>query len=370
MDVYLDLRNKGLKYLEEIPSHIKYINCSNNELEELPELPPELIYLDCSYNKLKSLPILPKTLKTLRCHNNQIIELPELSNDIVFEAENNLLTSMPEMSKNSMGRFEGNPFSQTLYTVAQFNSKNISIENDEYYLTLKKGTILFHNMTEYDKYSEMYLGYKVNNRYILFPDHQVYFFLHPFCMSYGNITTINVLQNDVKVFLGFLPSSFNKDKIQTNFYGSCKKVEYKTRINSRYKCLNDSYKNIYGWIASDAHPKPGVLHGENYNFMKYSKYVSYYKTIDGFIDRAEVQLYPMKKKFRKDIIVNVNDYVDYITNNSYKFNYKTICIIENDNFKEYKTCIDSLLSKDGLRTNMGLYKVRRDKIDGLYYLII
>jgi Leucine-rich repeat (LRR) protein len=368
MDVYLDLRNKGLKYLPEIPPYIKYLNCSHNELEELPELPSELIYLDCSFNKLKSLPKLPKTLKTLRCHNNQLAELPELPNGIVFEAENNLLTSMPLMSKESMGRFEGNPFSQDLYDIKQLNSKNISIENNEYYLTLKKGTILFHNMIEYDKYSEMYLGYKVYNRYILFPDHQVYFFLHPFCMSYGKITTINVLQNDVKMFLGFLPSNFNKDKIQSSFYGSCKKVEYKTKINSRYKCLSSKYSSIYGWIASDSHPKPGILHGENSNFMKYSKYVSYYRTIDGFIDRAEVQLYPMRKKFRKDIITNTSDYIDYIANNSYKYNYKTICMIENNNFKEYKMCIDSLLSKDGLQTNMGIYKMRRDKIDGLYYL--
>lgn len=368
MEEYLDLRNKGLKYLPEIPPYIKAINCSHNELVELPELPSGLVYLDCSFNKLKYLPKLPARLMTLRCHNNQLLGLPEIPEGLVFEAENNLLTKMPKMPQDSAGRFEGNPFSQKLYNVSHLNPKNIFIKNNEYYLRLKKGTILFHNMENYEKYTEMYLGYKVYNRYILFPDHQVYFFLHPFCMTYGDITTINVLQNDVIVFLGLLPSNFNKDKIQSSFYGSCKKVEYKTRINSRYKCLKSEYKDVFGWITSDAHPKPGIWHGENSNFMKYYKYVSYYKTIDGFIDRPEVQLYPMRKKFRKDIITNTNDYIDYIANNSYKFNYKTICMIDNTNFNEYKACIDSLLSREGLRTQEGTFRARRDNLDGLYYI--
>jgi hypothetical protein len=101
--------------------------------------------------------------------------------------------------------------------------------------------------------------------------------------------------------------------------------------------------------------------------MKYYKYVSYYENVDGFIDRPEVQLYPRKKKVLKDVITYTNDYIDYIDKHRNEFNYKTICMVNNQDFKEYKKCIDSLLSKEGLHTNSGTFKAERSKIDGLYY---
>lgn len=365
----LDLSNKKLKYIYEIPSHIKALICDNNELEELPELPPKLTYLYCNNNKLKSLPKLPETLNTLVCYNNLLTTLPKLPKEMVcLEAENNLLTNMPKIPKTLLFRFEGNPFSKNLYNISELNPKNISIENEEYYLTLKKGTILFHNMSYYKNYSEMYLGFKVDGKYILSPDHQTYFFLHPFCLTYGEITTINVLQNDVRIFLGLLPSKIKKYEIGNRFYQSCDNVEYESKLKTPYQCLIDKYRDIHGWITFDGYPKPGFWHGENCNFLKYYKYVSYYKDIDGYIDRPEVQLYPRRKKVLKDVVVNTDDYISYIDKHSDEFNYKTICMVNNSNFNEYKKCIDSLLSKDGLCTNIGTFKAVHDKTDGIYYL--
>ena len=88
----LDLSNKNLTELPELPDTLVTLYCGDNQLIELPDLPDTLEYLYCSKNNLTSLPELPETLKELYCSNNKLTELPELpkSLKILFCSNNNL----------------------------------------------------------------------------------------------------------------------------------------------------------------------------------------------------------------------------------------------------------------------------------------
>ena len=411
----LDLSNQNLTTLDSIPDDITYLDCSNNSLEKLPELPKSLEWLICNNNKLKELPKLPKNFKGLICNNNKLKELPKLpkslewlncsnnllkelpklpvttiyldcSNNLLKElpklpkylsglnAQNNLLTEIPKINKKSMMRIERNPISKNLYKVYSLNINNIFVRNNQYYLTLRKGMVLFHNTPTYESYNDMYLGYKVNDHYNLYPDHQTYFFLHPFCNTYGNITTINVLQKDINVFLGISPSDLNKQDIRKRYYKNCNAIDYKLQKYTRYECLKEEERknniDIFGWITLDTSINGAeVFHGENSNFLKYHDYVSYYKNINDVIDRPEIQLYPRKIKSYQHIDIKTEDPVKYIEDNINDFNYKTIAMVNNSNFKEYKSYVDSLLSDKGLITSTGTYRMKKDEIDGIYYLV-
>ena len=68
----LNLSDKGLTSLPELPDSLKELSCSKNNLTTLPELPDSLEKLDCWNNNLTSLPELPDSLKELYCSENNL----------------------------------------------------------------------------------------------------------------------------------------------------------------------------------------------------------------------------------------------------------------------------------------------------------
>lgn len=386
---YLDLDNQNLGSIDYIPEGVNFLSCGNNELKSLPELPEGLIMLSCSNNKLTKLPKLPSTLQYLFCNDNKLTKLPKLPPNLLelicynnkltifpkipsslssLDITDNMIERMPNLANNEdllLARFERNPCTESMYNVSELDTRNISKSHGVYYLTLKKGTVLFHNTTSYDSYSEIYLGFKNKESYVLNPDHQSYFFTHPFRVGYGDITTIVALQNDVKIFLGVLPSNYTKPDLRKEFYKECSNY-------SRYECLKKEhdYHDVFGWITQDHNSRPYTHHGETYNFNKYYQYISYYKNIDGYIDRTEVQLYPRKVRENEDVVVKTDDDIGYINDHIDEFNYKTICVFDNSDFKVYKKYIDELLSNNGFTNSMGTFHMYKDEVsnDGLYMI--
>ena len=75
---YLNLSNKNLDVLPEIPAGTTMLSCYGNNLTLLPALPEGLEVLFCMNNKITELPPLPSTLRKLDCNNNRIEALPAL----------------------------------------------------------------------------------------------------------------------------------------------------------------------------------------------------------------------------------------------------------------------------------------------------
>jgi hypothetical protein len=354
---YLILYDKGIKKLPKLPETLEVLDVSNNQLKKLPKLPETLEVLDVSNNQLRKLPKLPKSLISLNVSNNQLEKLPNLK----------------KRSFSLYLRIENNPVSKNLYDVKKLN--NISkkfLNNDEYYtITLKKGTVLFHNMNKLNQIFDMYIGNIENDICSVSPDHQTYFFLHPFNLTYGDITTINILTRDVELLYLLEPSKimkYNNQKFISR--DNCKK-------SKNFSCISSNIikNNVLGWLGHDTADEKngGMWNGENNFFYKYYSYVSYYKNFNNVIDRPEIALYPFPNVSDDYVYFKVEDVFGIKENGNYwleknqnLFNYKTIAIIENsENFKEYKKVIDKLLSEEGLDG----YRMKRNKEDGLYYVL-
>jgi len=406
MDTTLYIEDSDIQTLDEIPDYIERLIIRNEpHLTSLPKLPKSLKYLHIENVPITELPVLPKSLKFLFVYNtyitklpklptslihievpyNQITEFPKIGNSLEsLTINNNNIETFPSSFKNLDSlRIENNPGSLQYYNVAKLNKNNISYVNEIPILTLKKGTVLFHNMNEMENIYDMYLGIKVGDSYVMNFNSQIYFFSQPFysVSSYGSITTICVLQNDVKVILGIKPSNLMKQDI-TGYN------EYFTRENCKntlsllksfYGCPGKDIikNNILGWITHDiSFDKPLAWHSESKHFLNYYKYVSYYKNKDDIIDRPEIMIHPYKKRLTQDVITPTSEALKafeasllgdktWLDKNEHKFNYKIIEIIDdNQKFKEYKSIIDSFLSKKG---HNGYHMFRNEK-DGFYMI--
>jgi Leucine-rich repeat (LRR) protein len=112
--LYCDYNN--LTKLPELPNSLEKLICHNNQLTKLPELPNSLKKIYCHYNNLTKLPELPNSLKKLYCHNNQLTKLPELPDSLNYlYCYNNNLTKLPELP-NSLLKLDcfNNPFKEPI----------------------------------------------------------------------------------------------------------------------------------------------------------------------------------------------------------------------------------------------------------------
>ncbi len=383
---YLKIDNVPITQLPELPKSTEYLYINNVPITELPELPKSLRLLNINRTKITELPKLHKKLLNLEASNNQITEFPKITKDLqVMYIHNNNIETFPSSFKKFKNlknlRIENNPGSLQYYKVNNVNENNISFENEIPVLTLKKGMVLFHNMYEMKNIYDMYLGIKVGDSYVMNPNSQIYFLPHPFhTVAYGTITTICVLQNDVKVILGIKPSNLiKKDITSNNKYftrENCK--DEVSLLKSRFVCSGEDVikNNIMGWITHDIDPLvPGgaTWHAEDNNFMQYYKYVSYYENKDNTLDRPEIMMHPYKRRLTEDVITPETEVFEasllsdktWLDKNEHKFNYKIIEIIDdNQKFKEYKDIIDSFLSKKG---HNGYHMFRNEK-DGFYMI--
>jgi hypothetical protein len=233
-------------------------------------------------------------------------------------------------------RVENNPISEDLYRVDSFSTSYIResyiSDNSDIgvpILTLKKGTVLFHTFETLSDLKGMFVGFPYDysdsqNSYILHPEQQVFFLLHPFNIQYGFKTLMVVLQNDVEVFMGIgnsslIPYSFDSSTLIPYSFG-IKTIWNKKRIlenlythencDSRYMCRKPEVKEhesqVMGYIAHDlsSDGDASFWHGETKDFLQYYPYVSYYRDGNGVLDRPEVSLYPRKVRTNEYIISN------------------------------------------------------------------
>jgi Leucine-rich repeat (LRR) protein len=377
----LYLTDNEIKKVHNLPKNLKILYLINNEIRKLPELPDSLQEIDVSYNKITELPSLKYGLQILHCHHNRLEELPHLPLSLKeLNCANNNLQKIPNLPKNIKLMAVNNSVFDKYYQIGVLNENNLRqhfYKNKSFdTLILRKGTVLFKSLRKPEFLKDAFAGYQFKDKYILSPDHESYFFLHPFNTSYGDHTAIFVLTQDVELFLGLKPSKdANKYEINERFGQECKKKKHQSLIINQYQsyCISDEftkqYPNILGWIAPDDEEIPNK-HKENKNFLKYYKYVTFYKNDEELIIRPEVSIYPLTKRNDRDVITPVKDFDgDWIIKNQDKFNYKFVTMLEdNVEFKDYKALIDELLSKKGHKFGNETFRITRSEVDGMYYM--
>ena len=233
------------------------------------------------------------------------------------------------------------------------------MEKEYYTVTIPKGTVLFRaTNTTYDLVKD-YAGIpKGHGEFCLFPNFNVFFYPYPFASeSVGkyDYTCIYILQNDIKLINLISPSPYTRyDRV--NKKGgilSCSDItDFKgcTDFGKKYDpCIDFNQikdDNIVGMIAiakMDAQSLKKLLsvfddennnNNNNNRYKKirhrevyYNEYYKLYKDTRGLIGVPEIILYPRKKIVQEGITEVVEDYSQYMINNSDLFNYKLFHIV-------------------------------------------
>lgn len=381
----LDLSNNLISDINNLPSKISYLYINNNNLTEIPDLYNyyNLSHIYANNNKITKIVNFPKYVTYVVLNNNLIEELPKLPESLhLLQVYNNKITKIGKIPKNTLIVLAKNPIFEDKVRVDNFNTESIETRtfNDIEFkvLTLKKGTVLFRTSSSLDNgFKDMFVGYRKDNKYIISPEHESYFFLHPFNISYGNTTIIHVLTSDVKLIMGINPSKLiSKKEINKKFGQTCKTKNYKSMIKSHFNtfCISDEFvrqnPDILGWIAPDI--SSSIKHNETFDTLGSSgigSYISYYENSEGLITRPEVTVYPFRERKLVDVETKIEDFsVDKVYENMDLYNYKPFLIIEDSrDIKVYKKYIDKLLSKRGYKDESGSYHMKRRE-DGTYYI--
>ncbi len=426
-DSYLILENMDLtdEDIPEIPEYINYIYLSNNKLTKIPKLHNQIYTLDLNDNLITEISSLPTKIETLYISNNNLTEIPDLynyynltqiyannnqitkvinfpkyveyvllNNNLIEELPklpeslrllqvyNNKITKVGKIPKNASIVLAKNPIFEGKIRVDNFDTDSIetrTFDDIEFkVLTLKKGTVMFRTSFSLDNgFKDMFVGYRKDNKYIISPEHESYFFLHPFNLGYGTTTIIHVLTSDVKLIMGINPSQLiSKKDINRKFGQSCKTKNYKSMIKSHFNalCISDEFvtqnPDILGWIAPDINAD--IKHNETFDTLSSSgigSYISYYENSEGLITRPEVTVYPFRERKLVDVETKIEDFsVDKVYENIDSYNYKPILVIDDSrDIKVYKKYIDKLLSKRGYKDESGSYHMKRRE-DGTYYI--
>lgn len=404
--------------LKELPNlklktpNLKHLICSENELTELPELPEKLEWLNCNNNKLKKLPELPNTLITLNCYNNKLKKLPDLKNVKGCSANNNKISKMPKLTRNIKNLFLknnnisfvpkeyynsdvnialiGNPVAKELYHIESPDLKLIEyrVYHDEDFpvITIPKGTVLFRNHINPRFIARDFVGmlkksFWNGEEYYLSPNHLVWYSLRPFEEMFGSVTSINVLQNDIKVILGLKPSKLNGFDIihygETNFQIECDKLKHKRKVpqkdgaGNEYACYKEDFIEQNPDIMGSFQNYPG----DDATKFKFTKdfildYETFYEDDSGYINVPELVIYPRKIRDIKDRIMKKKDFTEqWLENHIDEFNVKPLYIFDNEyfidgkDFTKYKEIIDKLLSPKGYEIGKTIYHMTVNKRD-------
>lgn len=380
----LNLDSNKITQIDKLPKRIKYLSLNDNIIEEIPDLENyyKMIDLYISNNKISKVGKLPKNLEILYIENNLIetLDIQNIPKSLhIIDLTNNKIEHLKTIPKNIQYiSLNKNPiFNENVYKLNEKNIEKYQFEDNEFMtLTLPKGTVLFRSSDSLDEgFKDTFIGFFKNGKYIISPEHETYFFPHPFNINYGSITIIYVLTNDVKIILGLSPAKDkSKSEINKKYGQKCDDKKYKSQIKNIWNplCIKDkfveTYPNILGWIAVDSYGF-GLKHQENNNVLKYHKYISFYENEMGVQDRPEITIHPFRKRRLQDVVFDAKNFnVDDVLNNMDEYNYKPILVIEdNRDFKVYKQYIDKLLSKKGYTDESGTYHMIRNE-DGMYMI--
>jgi hypothetical protein len=360
---YLDLSYNKIKKVPNLYNYVKLNNIEmrNNEITEIEEFPKYLETAHFNNNLIETLPKFPESLYEINLYNNKIKEIGKIPKNLGIT-----------LNKNPINKIKADTFSPNQIETRYFDEKEFTV------LNLKKGTVLFRSSNGIDVgFKDMFVGYFKKDKYIISPEHESYFFLHPFNIGYGDNTIVYVLNNDVKLIMGIKPGkNYSKSDINVTFGQDCKTKKYKSQIKNIFnsKCLNDNFidkhPDILGWIAPDGN-KDFIKHNETYDILSskgVGSYISYYENEEGLLTRPEITIYPFKKRSLVDIETKFEDFsVEKVYENMDSYNYRPILVIDdNRDIKIYKKIIDKLLSKKGYKDESGTYHMIRDEIDGTY----
>ncbi len=411
---HLSIKSTEIDKLPELWDNLVSLDCSNNFLIKLPALPKSMYELNCSYNKISKLPKLPSELEYVDCSHNKLTSLPKIGEMTLLNASHNLLTELPsfdsvdelnlsynqivsintlqdnvenldisfnliksEKELNNIPRgikllnMEGNPVYNNIkpdirtpyfsYVTRYFKNEKVNVT------TIPKGTVLFKGYNETKQILSDYTGwYKTGEKYsYVWPNFNVFFYPYPFVVDEidiverSKITMVTyVLQNDVKVILGVLPSAnMRDDRHNSNYLKSCNTINVSKHFEGLYydPCFNPEFmeqnSDIIGSLFlsgtdSNAHT---TITGKNVKLLKYRHF---FQDKVNHIGVPEVILYPFKKRHFEEIQFerSSNNLYDIIKKNINLYNYKPISIEEHYKSKEsnFKTFVDKLLSPEGV----------------------
>jgi len=390
----LDCSNNFLTKLPALPKHMYELNCSYNKISKLPKIPSELEYIDCSHNKLSTLPKIGK-MTLLNASHNLITDLPIFESIDELNLSYNQLTSLDALQDNVENRdvsfnsiqsekeinkiprgikllnMEGNPAYNNIkpdirtpyfsYVTRYFKNEKVNVT------TIPKGTVLFKGYNETKQILSDYTGwYKTGEKYsYVWPNFNVFFYPYPFVVDEidiverSKITMVTyVLQNDVKVILGVLPSNnMRDDRHNSNYLKSCNTIQVSKHFEGLYydPCFNPEFmeqnSDIIGSLFlsgtdSNAHT---TITGKNVKLLKYRHF---FQDKVNHVGVPEIILYPFKQRHFEEIQFerSSNTLYDVIKKNINLYNYKPISIEEHYKSKEsnFKTFVDKLLSPEGV----------------------
>lgn len=388
-----------LKKLPKLPKNLYELECNFNQLETLPKLPKDLGFLRCSSNKLKELPELPENLTQLICNQNQLESLPNLKNTRYVDASknkiskfpkygnvwtlllnDNLITKIPKTINITHISLYNNPASEKLYHVGHPDMNLIQYReyNGEKFpvITFRKGTVLFRNYHDLSLVAEDFIG-KVKKsffwgeEYYLSPDHLIWYSLSPFDTMFGNIKSINVLQQDVTLILGLLPSEYiGRDIIlfgETKFQIDCIDKKYKRKVEQGkdYGCFRDDFieqnPDIMGSFQNFPSDDRKVF---NYKYKFELDYETFYEDHSKYVNIPEIVLYPRKIRDTKDRILDKKKFnQQWFEKNIDEYNVKPLHVFEGNynDLTKYKTIMDQFLSPEGFSIDGKVYHMTINK---------
>jgi hypothetical protein len=412
--VSLDCSNNFLTKLPALPQSMYELNCSYNKISKLPKLPAELEYIDCSHNKLTSLPKIGH-INLLNVSHNLLTELPTFESIDELNLSYNLITTLETLQDNVQNldisfnlikgekelqniprgikllNMEGNPVYNNIkpdirtpyfsYVTRYFKNEKVNVT------VIPKGTVLFKGYNETKQILSDYTGwYKSGEKYsYVWPNFNVFFYPYPFVVdeidivSQSKITMVTyILQNDVNVILGVLPSSnLRDDRHKSKYLNSCNTLKVSKHFEGLHydPCFNPEFmeqnSDIIGslFISETDSIAHKTITGKNVKLLKYRHF---FQDRENHIGVPEIILYPFKKRHFEEIQFerSTDTLYNVIKKNINLYNYKPISIEEHYKSKEssFKNFIDKMLSPEGVFIDDKILHMTIDTVTNFYVI--
>jgi Leucine-rich repeat (LRR) protein len=368
----LNISKLKLTELPELPLKLEMLDCSDNYIADLT-LPSKLYTLNCSKNQIRKIPYLPN-LEFLNCSDNLIPELKNLAESLVnLNASHNRLSKFPcfesrdsqienmNLSYNNISElpvitytnlyhldvsynnikdeknilklsrdieffFDGNPVYEKVaaklkktdlpYRPRFFKDEIINITK------LPKGTVLFRAVTDPKFMMNDYTGYFKNSesKYsYIWPNFNVFFYPYPFVVEQiplllsdkTNMITC-VLQNDVDIIMGLLPSKNSRNDRYNNeikYMKPCDKIEISEHFtgNNFDPCLDPDFLRQNKDVIGGLYLSPTDSDAQNVvdqSILKYLPYRRYFQDHNNSVGVPEIILYPFRERKDKEVKFN------------------------------------------------------------------